>query len=99
MLDWVSRPDSGDEPSLSAYTGKTAILCSASPGGLGGLRGLVHLRAILGNIGVTVLPDQVAVSGAGSAFREDGSLTDEKQAARIRGLGTSLAKHLAKMLA
>ena len=98
-IDWVSRSDSDDEPALSAYTGKTAVLCAASPGGLGGLRGLVHLRAILGNIGVTVLPDQVAVGGAHTAFREDGSLTDDKQAARVRGLGTSLAQHLSKLLA
>ncbi len=98
-LDWVSRSDSDDEPALSAYTGKSAALCAASPGALGGLRGLVHLRAILGNIGVTVLPDQVAVGGAHSAFREDGTLTDDKQAARVRGLGASLAKHLAKLLA
>lgn len=98
-LDWVSRQDSDDEPPLSAYAGKTAVLCSASPGALGGLRGLVHLRAILGNIGVTVLPDQVAVGGAHSAFDEDGSLKDDKQAVRVRGLGASLARHLAKLLA
>ena len=98
-IDWVSRPDSDDEPSLSALSGKTAALCSASPGGLGGLRGLVHLRAILGNLGITVLPDQVAVGSAGSAFREDGSLADDKVAARIRGLGASLALNLRKMLA
>ena len=98
-LDWISRQDSDGEPALSAITGKTAVLCSASPGGLGGLRGLVHLRAILGNIGVTVLPDQVAVGSAHSEFRDDGTLTDDKQSARVRGLGASLAKHLAKLLA
>lgn len=98
-IDWVSRTDSGDEPPLSALTGKTAVLCAASPGALGGLRGLVHLRAILGNIGITVLPDQVAVSHAYQAFAEDGSLTDEKQAARVQNLGASLANHLTKQLA
>lgn len=98
-LDWVSRAESDDEPPLVAFTGKTAILCSASPGALGGLRGLVHVRAILGNIGVTVLPDQVAVSQSHSAFGPDGLLKDEKQAARVNGLGVQLAKYLSKLLA
>ena len=98
-LDWVSRTETDDEPSLAAFTGKTAILCAASPGGLGGLRGLVHVRAILGNIGVTVLPDQVAVSQAHKAFGPDGLLTDEKQAAKVKSLGAQLARHLAKLLA
>ncbi len=98
-IDWVSRTETDDEPSLVAFTGKTAVLCSASPGALGGLRGLVHVRAILGNIGVTVLPDQVAVSKAHEAFRPDGSLADDKQAARVKKLGAQLAQHLAKMLA
>jgi Helix-turn-helix domain len=29
---------------------KIAVLMSASPGGLGGSRGLIHIRSILGNI-------------------------------------------------
>ena len=98
-LDWVSRAEADDDPPLAAFAGKTAILCAASPGALGGLRGLVHVRAILGNIGVTVLPDQLAVSQAHAAFRPDGSLSDEKQAAKVKNLGAQLAKHLAKLLA
>ena len=98
-LDWVSRTESDDEPPLAAFASKTAILCAASPGALGGLRGLVHLRAILGNIGVTVLPDQVAVSKSYEAFREDGSLANEKQTAKVKALGAQLARHLAKLLA
>ncbi len=98
-IDWVSRAESDDEPALVAFTGKTAILCAASPGALGGLRGLVQVRSILGNIGVTVLPDQVAVSKAHEAFGEGGALVNEKQAAKVRGLGAQLARHLAKLLA
>ena len=98
-IDWVSRAETDDEPPLSAFTGKTAILCAASPGALGGLRGLVTVRSILGNLGVTVLPDQVAVSKAHEAFKLDGSLADEKQAAKVKKLGTHLAQHLEKMLA
>ncbi len=98
-LDWVSRAESDDEPPLAAFAGKTAILCAASPGGLGGLRGLVHVRAILGNIAVTVLPDQVAVGQAHAAFQPDGSLADEKQSAKVKNLGAQLARHLARHLA
>jgi NAD(P)H-dependent FMN reductase len=94
-IDWVSRPAPG-EPPLVAFTGKAAALMSASPGGLGGLRGLVHLRSILGNIGVIVLPDQVSVPRAFEAFAPDGSLIDPKQQAAVSGLGTKLARFLEK---
>ena len=70
-IDWVSRPADG-EPMLAVYRDKVAAVMSASPGGLGGLRGLVHLRSILSNMGVLVIPDQVAVTQAHSAF-EPGS--------------------------
>jgi hypothetical protein len=41
----------------------------------------------------------VAVSKAHEAFKPDGSLADEKQAAKVKKLGTHLAQHLAKLLA
>src|SRR5215467_12696065 len=48
-IDWASRQESGEIP-LACFKDKVAAIMSASPGGYGGLRGLVHLRAILGNI-------------------------------------------------
>lgn len=59
-IDWATRPKAGEQP-LQAFRGKVCGLVAASQGALGGLRGLVHVRAILGNIGVIVLPEQVAV--------------------------------------
>ncbi len=97
-IDWVSRPAEGEAP-LAAYRGKVAALMAASPGGLGGLRGLVHLRSILSSIGVIVLPDQVAVPRAFEAFDERGQLIDEKQQGRIRGLGESVAITVGKLAA
>src|SRR5271157_1608023 len=94
-IDWVSRPAPG-EPSLVAFRGKAATLMGASPGALGGLRGLVHVRSILGNIGVIVLPDQVAVPTAFEAFAADGSLKDAKQQESIVALGKGLAEFLKK---
>jgi chromate reductase, NAD(P)H dehydrogenase (quinone) len=92
-IDWVSRPVQGEAP-LAGFVGKVAVLMSASPGGLGGLRSLVHVRAILGNIQVIVLPDQIGVSRAFEAFAEDGSLKDPKLQAGIEGLGKTLADFL-----
>src|SRR5439155_6580577 len=97
-IDWLSRPVP-NEPPLAAFTGKVAALMSASPGALGGLRGLVHVRSILGNIGVIVLPDQIAVSRAGEAFDEKGQLKDAKQQTGIMGLGARLAGFLQKLRA
>lgn len=90
-LDWVSRPAPGESP-LAAFRGKSAALLSGSPGALGGLRGLVHVRAILGNIGVMVLPDQVAVGMAHDAFDGVGSLVDAAIKSRVLSLGQQLTE-------
>ena len=76
LIDWVSRAGTEDEPPLAAYKGKVAGLVSASPGALGGLRGLVTVRSILGNIGVLVVPTQFALAKAHEAFDDQGNLTD-----------------------
>jgi chromate reductase, NAD(P)H dehydrogenase (quinone) len=95
-IDWASRPAPGEE-TLACFTGKVCSLMSASPGALGGLRGLVTVRMILGNIGVIVLPDQVAVSKAGNAFAPDGSLQDNKQQDAILALGANVSRMLRKL--
>ncbi|MBL9033025.1 MAG: NAD(P)H-dependent oxidoreductase [Phycisphaerae bacterium] len=91
LIDWASRSAPG-EGSLAAFAGKTAAIASASTGALGGLRGLVHLRAILGNIGVLVLPEQLAVSAAQNAFNPDGSLKDKAHADRLATIAARLVK-------
>ncbi|MDZ8188041.1 MAG: NAD(P)H-dependent oxidoreductase [Nostoc sp. ChiSLP02] len=97
-IDWASRPSPNEAPlALTAFAGKVATIMSASPGGLGGLRGLVHLRSILGNIKVLVLPDQIAISKAYEAFNPDGTLKDPKQQESIEQLGAGLTKILLKL--
>jgi len=90
-IDWASRAAPG-EPALAAFRGKVAVLMAASPGALGGLRGLVTVRSILGNIGVIVLPDQLALGRAHEAFDAEGRLKDERQRAAAEGLGAALAR-------
>lgn len=94
-IDWVSRPMQG-EPPLGPFLEKYCVLMAASPGNLGGLRGLVTVRSILSNIQVTLLPDQVAVVKAHEAFNDDGTLKDAKQQAAVAALGAKLAKILQK---
>ena len=95
-IDWASRTAPGEKP-LACFTGKVAALMSASPGALGGLRGLVHVRSILGNIGVLILSDQKSISKAGEAFNPDGGLKDPKDQAAIEGLGRKLSDILVKL--
>lgn len=97
-IDWASRP-APNERTLEPFDGKVAALLSASPGALGGLRGLAAVRSILGNIQVVVLPDQFALGRAHEAFHEDGSMKDAKQQARAENIGAELAKFIARLKA
>mgnify|MGYP000334804828 CR=1 FL=1 len=93
-FDWVSRGDSADEPPIYALAEKSAVLMAASPGGL---RGLVPLRMLLGNLGITLLPDQIAIPFAYQAFGDDGRLVDPKQEAKVQALGAALAKQIREL--
>lgn len=101
-LDWISRPanlpDGRPEPPLACFDRKIAAILSASPGALGGLRGLFHLRTILSGIKVTVLPDQLAISKAHEAFNPDGTLRDARQGDAVKAIGAKLAAITAKLI-
>ncbi|MBE9017935.1 NAD(P)H-dependent oxidoreductase [Chroococcidiopsidales cyanobacterium LEGE 13417] len=97
-IDWASRPEPDEPPlALACFKEKTVVLMSASPGGLGGLRGLAHVRSILSSIGVLVLPDQKAIGSAYQAFDENDNLKDESQQTAILQLGSKLATVSAKL--
>jgi chromate reductase, NAD(P)H dehydrogenase (quinone) len=98
-LDWVSRRHLEDEAALAAFRNRAFAIGSASPGGFGGLRGLLMLRQILAvGTGAMVIPEQVTVSGAGDAFDEAGNLTEEtrrKQLDRAAAALVAMAAHYA----
>ena len=96
-FDWVSRPAPGERP-LECFKGKVAVLCSASTGALGGIRGLAAVRLVLGNIGVVVLPDQVSLPKAADAFDSDGNVVDPGKRKGLMELGGTLV-HATRALA
>jgi chromate reductase len=77
VIDWTSRPY-GDEnkDAKATYKGKIAAIAACSPGGLGGIRGLPHLRTLLSGIGVHVVPTQTSIGNATSAFDDNNQLKD-----------------------
>jgi len=97
-IDWISRPEEG-RPPLDCFAGKVAGLMSAAAGGLGGMRGLPHVRAILQNIQVMVLPQLVSIPAAYEAFDDDGNLKDPKKRQAVEDLGATLAETLRKLKA
>jgi chromate reductase len=88
-IDWASRTEKGEAP-LACFEHKVAALVAASPGLLGGLRGLVTVRSILSNIRVLVLPEQLAVSKAHEAFDAEGKLVDPKHQAMLEKIARRL---------
>ncbi|MGQ0578558.1 MAG: NADPH-dependent FMN reductase [Betaproteobacteria bacterium] len=96
-IDWASRLER-NEPALVAFKGKVAGLVSASPGRLGGIRGLAALRSVLSNIGVIVIPTQMAISRANEAFELDGELKDERQQAAVASVGAEVVSMAAKLM-
>jgi chromate reductase, NAD(P)H dehydrogenase (quinone) len=80
-LDWVSRVREGREPPLAAYKGRAFALGAASNGTYGGMRSLIALRQVLElGCGALVIPEQLAVREAASAFDEMDNLKDERTA-------------------
>lgn len=96
-LDWASRKTSS-ESSLIAYDGKIAALMSASPGHLGGIRGLVHLRQVLTNLGVLVVPGQASIGGAMRALDDSGNLINEQDISRVESVVKSLLDTVRKLV-
>jgi len=76
-IDWVSRVRERGDPTYAAFKNRAFAISSASPGRAGGLRSLMALRQILElGCGALVIPEQVAIQHAESAFDEMDNIAD-----------------------
>ncbi len=96
VIDWTSRREEGERP-LECFGGKTVGLISASPGALGGLRGLVHVRSIFGNVGALVIGEQFALAKAHEAFTAEGALKDAGHAGLLASVAGRLVEVTGKL--
>ena len=92
-LDWASRVRKVRGKPLQPFRHLVVGLASASPGRLGGLRGLVALRPICQALGAEVLTTQLAVHEAATAFDENGRLAEERQRLALDALLEQLIDH------
>jgi NAD(P)H-dependent FMN reductase len=68
-------------------------LGAASPGGFGGMRGMMAVRQVLElGLGALVLPDQMAVPRAIEAFDDNGHLKDKVQQTLLKDVIEKLAR-------
>ena len=96
-IDWASRP-SDEYPRSGVFFGKFAAMMSSSPGSLGGVRSLAHLRGVLTSISVNVLPQEIAVPFAEEKFiGDEDEMIDEVMKGRLEELGALLVEMLKKM--
>lgn len=92
-LDWVSRVRDDAEQPLDVFRTRVFAIASASPGGTGGMRGLVAVRNVLEmGLGALVLPEQFMVPRAGSAFDDKDHLVNGEAQGRFNDMIEKLAR-------
>jgi NAD(P)H-dependent FMN reductase len=92
-IDWASRVRKIKGRPVQPFKGLVVGLAAASPGRLGGLRGLQALRPICQSLGAEILSAQATVGDAANAFGEDGALTDDQARLGLERLVEALLEH------
>lgn len=93
LLDWLSRPANESAPAYQpTFSNYTVALTAASPGGLGGLRGLGQLRELMNNLGSIVIPQQLTIAEAYKAFNEQGELSQAETVDRLTSIVNTLTE-------
>jgi NAD(P)H-dependent FMN reductase len=93
-IDWISRVREGREPAYAAFRDRVFALGAASNGAYGGMRSLLALRPVLElGCGALVIPEQVVVREAATAFDQNDDLKDARTAQQLRATAVRLVEH------
>ncbi len=90
-IDWLSRL----KP--HPFEKKPVLLMAATPGGMAGIRALLHSRRPFESLGAYVFPQTFGLAKAHEAFNPDGTLTDSKNQERLRELLKDYADFASKL--
>lgn len=93
-IDWISRPHDGVS-GVTLFQGKFVGIMAASPGRVGGLLGLGHLRQIMTTLQANVIGKQFVVPFAGDAFDDNGGMKDANNTNALKSIGAEIATILA----
>lgn len=86
-LDWLSRvPAKEQDP----FAKPVYAIGAASPGKLGGMRSLAHLRDILTALGSLTIPEQLSIGAAHEAFDNKGNLKNDRDAMFLNACARNL---------
>jgi chromate reductase len=94
VIDWISTVREGGEPQLVAYQDRVFALGAASPGRSGGMQSLIALRQVLAvGCRALVIPEQITIPHAATAFDEMDQLTDARAAAQLKTVARRLVDY------
>ena len=79
-IDWITRVPADE---AAAFKNKVGAIGACSPGGMGGIAMLYHLREILVRLGSLVISEQVAVGNGFAVFDEEGQIIEERSAKKL----------------
>jgi NAD(P)H-dependent FMN reductase len=93
-IDWISIVREGGEPKLAAYQDRVFALGAASPGRSGGMQSLIALRQVLAvGCRALVIPEQITIPNAATAFDEMDQLNDAGAAAQLKTVARRLVDY------
>src|SRR5260370_39099851 len=93
-MEWMWAVGEGGEPQRAAYQDRVFALGAASAGRSGGMRSLIALRQVLAvGCRALVIPEQITIPNAATAFDEMDQLNDARSAAQLKTVARRLVEY------